>query len=111
VINLSAPTTGDYATFSAGEQNVLIYQNPADTNTLNFQSAGPTCGLASCNSLFSGMIYAPNSTLNYNQFNSTNTGAVLIIVGTLNANGGVNSVFAGPGGPSGYTVTVPILGE
>jgi hypothetical protein len=36
---------------------------------------------------------------------------VLIIVGTLNANGGVNSVFAGPGGAQGFTVNVPVLGE
>lgn len=107
VINLAAPTSGDYNEYSAGEQNVLIYQTPGDTNTLNMQSA--SC--AGCNSYFSGMIYAPSATLNYNQYTTTTTGQVLIIVGTLNANGGINTILTGPGGPPGTTVTVPVLGE
>lgn len=112
VINLSAPTSGDYSEYSAGEQNTLIYQSPNDTSTVNMQSASANCGLANCNSYFSGMIYAPNATLNYNQFNSTNSGGdVLIIAGTLNANGGATGVLTAPGNNGTYTITVPVLGE
>jgi hypothetical protein len=114
VINLSAPTNGDYTEYTAGEQNVLIYQSPSDTSTVNMQSAIANCGLASCNSYFSGMIYAPDATLNYNQFNSTSTGSsgdVLIIAGTLNANGGMTGVLSAPGPSGSYTITVPVLGE
>jgi hypothetical protein len=114
VINLSAPTAGNYSEWSAAEQNVLIYQSPSDTNTVNMQSAVANCGLANCNSYFSGMIYAPNATLNYNQFSSTSstqTGDVLIIVGTLNANGGSTGVINAPGNTGSYTITVPVLGE
>jgi hypothetical protein len=113
VVQLSAPTSGDYNEWNsgAGEQNVLVYQDPSDTQTLNFQSANSNCGLASCDSYFSGMIYAPSATLNYNQFSSTSTGAVLIVSGALNANGGVNSIFNAPGGPPGYPVLIPVLGE
>jgi hypothetical protein len=107
-INLSAPTSGGYSQYSAGEENVLVYQSPGDTNTLNMQSA--TC--TTCNSFFSGMIYAPSATLNYNQYNTTNSfGQVFIVAGTLNANGGLNSILTGPGGTTSYTVMVPVLGE
>ncbi len=107
-INLSAPTSGDYNAWSAGEQNVLIYQAPSDTSTVNLQSA--SCGL-SCSSIFSGMIYAPSATLNYNQYSTTTGGAVLIVSGTLNANGGINNVLAAPGGPGPYVVKTAVLGE
>lgn len=106
-LHLTAPTSGDYSQYTNGEQNVLVYQVPGNTNTVNLSSA--TC--TGCQSFFSGMIYAPSATLNYNQYTTTTSGQVLIIAGTLNANGGVNSILAGPGGPSGYTVTVPVMGE
>jgi hypothetical protein len=105
IITLNAPTSGDYTAYTAGEQNVLIYN--AGTGNITMQSASCQTG---CNSLFSGMLYTPNSTLNYNQYSTTNTGAVLIIVGTLNANGGINNII-GPGGQGPYTISVPTLGE
>jgi hypothetical protein len=59
-----------------------------------------------------GMIYAPSATLNYNQYSNTNSfGQVFIVAGTLNANGGMNSILTGPGGQPSYTVMVPVLGE
>jgi hypothetical protein len=106
-INISAPTTGDYNQFGAGEQNVLIYQAPGNTSTVNMSSA--TC--AGCQSFFQGMIYAPAATLNYNQYTTTTSGNVLIIVGTLNANGGLNSIFNAPGSNGTYQIQVPVLGE
>jgi hypothetical protein len=106
-IKLAAPTTGDYAQYGSGEQNVLIYQAPGNTNTVNMASA--TC--AGCQSFFTGMIYAPSANLNYNQYTTTTQGSVLIIVGTLNANGGVNSIFNAPGPPGTFSVQVPYLGE
>jgi hypothetical protein len=109
-IQLSAPTTGDYSQYSAGEQNVLIYQDPADTSTLNLSSANAGCGLASCNSYFSGMIYAPSANLNYNQYTTTSAGAVLLIAGGLNANGGLSNFLSAPGGSSS-TIKVAVLAE
>ena len=106
-IKLAAPTTGDYAQYGSGEQNVLIYQAPGNNSTINLSSA--TC--AGCQSFFTGMIYAPSANLNYNQYTTTTQGSVLIIVGTLNANGGVNSIFNAPGSPGTFTVQVPYLGE
>jgi hypothetical protein len=106
-INLSAPTTGDYSMPTAGEQNVLIYQIPGNTSTVNMSSA--TC--AGCQSFFQGMIYAPAANLNYNQFTSTTQGNVLIIAGTLNANGSISGFFNAPGGPPNITIQVPVLGE
>lgn len=104
-VTLSAPVSGDYSAYNAGEQNTLIYN--AGTGNITMQSAScPT----TCTSQFSGMIYSPNSTLNYNQYSTTNTGAVLIVVGTLNANGGINNII-GPGGGGPYTIQVPVLGE
>lgn len=106
-INLTAPTSGDYTQYSAGEQNTLIYQAPGNNSTVNLQSA--SC--QTCQSFFSGMIYAPSANLNYNQYTTTTQGAVLIITGSLNANGGVNSIFNAPGGQPTYNVQVPVLGE
>lgn len=106
-IHLAAPTSGDYSQPTAGEQNVLIYQAPGDTNAINMQSA--SC--VGCQSFFSGMIYAPSANLNYNQYTTTTAGSVLIIVGTLNANGGVSSIFNAPGGPTGQNIQVPVLAE
>lgn len=106
-IHLTAPTSGDYSQYGSGEQNVLIYQAPGDTSTVNLQSA--TC--QTCQSFFSGMIYAPSATLNYNQYTTTTSGNVLIIAGTLNANGGINTIFNAPGAPGSFSVQVPVLGE
>ena len=108
-IILAAPTSGDYTSdFQNGEQNVLVYQNPADTSTVNLQAADP-CG-QTCNSYFSGMIYAPSATLNFNQNNTTSSGKVLIIAGTLNANGGISSILAAPS-TFGVPVKTAVLGE
>jgi len=107
-IILAAPTTGTWSqSYTSGEQNVLIYQVPGNTNTVNMSSA--SC--AGCSSYFTGMIYAPSANMNYNQYTTTTQGNVLIIVGTLNANGGINSIFNAPGGPPSYDVQVPYLGE
>jgi Putative Flp pilus-assembly TadE/G-like len=109
-INLSAPATGDYSQYSAGEQNVLLYQDPSDTSTVNLNSAGQSCGLTSCNSYFSGMIYAPSALLNYNQYTTTSTGQVLLIAGGMNANGNIDNFLSAPGGPTS-TVKHAVLAE
>jgi hypothetical protein len=109
-IQLSAPSTGDYSEYSAGEQNVLLYQDPSDSNTVNLSSAGPNCGLTNCNSYFGGMIYAPSALLNYNQYSTTSTGAVLLIAGGMNSNGAINNFLSSPGGPSS-TIKVAVLAE
>lgn len=105
-INLSAPASGDYSAYSAGEQNALVYQTPSDTNSVVFQSA--SC--STCQAVLNGMVYAPSANLNFNQGNTTTGGAALIIVGTLNFNGTNTGVFNSPGGPT-TTTDIAILGE
>lgn len=106
-INLSAPTSGDYAQYSAGEQNVLFYQVPSNTNTAVFQSA--SC--AGCSSYMNGMMYFPNANLNFNASLNTTAGTgVLIIAGTANFNGSLSNLFGAPGSHS-YSTTTWILGE
>ncbi len=110
LINLSAPTTGDYSEFNAGEQNVFVYQTPTDANTLNLQSASCS-GSGTCATLMNGLVYAPSANLNYNKATTTTSGDVLIVAGELNANGGLTSLINAPGGPPAITVLVPVLGE
>jgi hypothetical protein len=83
-ITLNAPTSGDYSQYAAGEQNMLIYQDPKDTNTANLQSAN----CLTCISSLSGMLYFPSSNLNYTKTATTlaSTGT-LIVAYDLNCNG------------------------
>jgi hypothetical protein len=106
-INLSAPTSGDYTQYSAGEQNALFYQVPSNTSTAVFQSA--SC--AGCSSYINGMMYFPNANLNFNASLNTTAGTgVLIIAGTANFNGSLSNLFGAPGrGP--YGAQTWILGE
>ena len=105
-ISLAAPTAGDYSQYSAGEQNTLIYQNPSDTSDVLMQAA--SCG--TCGANLTGMIYAPNSNFNYNQGSATASAAPLIIVGSLNFNGGSTTIFSVPGGGV-YITDIAVLGE
>jgi hypothetical protein len=56
-IQLSAPTTGSYA-------GILMYQDPADTNTGSGTTKGPTLG-GDDNSLFKGALYFPEDQLTF----------------------------------------------
>jgi hypothetical protein len=106
-INLSAPTSGDYSEYSAGEQNVLFYQVPSNTNTAVFQSASCT----GCNSYINGMMYFPNANLNFNASLNTTAGTgVLIIAGTANFNGSISNLFGAPGRGTNNT-QIWVLGE
>ena len=106
-VNLAAPTSGDFSQYAAGEQNVLIYQVPGNTSTVNFQSVQCT----TCSTTLTGMIYAPSANLNDNASVQSSTGSgVLVIVGTLNFNGGFNGLFGAPGGGS-ITIQTAVLGE
>jgi|SRR5579884_153503 len=105
-INLAAPTSGDYTQYSAGEQNILFYQDSADSNPLVLQSA--SC--QTCSAQLSGMIYAPTANLNYNQGASANTGTIMIVAGSLNYNGTTTSLFGVPTGPGG-SPSIAVLGE
>lgn len=106
-IALNAPTTGNYSQDSAGEQNVLFYQVPGNTNTLLLQSA--SC--STCASNVSGMMYVPDANLNYNASTNTQSGSgVLIIAGSANFNGNLTNIFGATG--SGQTqVKIAVLGE
>lgn len=106
-MQLSAPTSGDYSQYSAGEQNVLFYQKPGNTNTALFQSA--SC--QTCASSVNGMMYFPSANLNFNAGNTTQGGSgVLLIAGTMNFNGSLANFFGAPG--EGNTTTqIAVLGE
>jgi hypothetical protein len=56
-IQLSAPTTGPYA-------GILIYQDPADTNSGPGANKGPQLG-ADNNSFFDGALYFPEAQLTF----------------------------------------------
>jgi hypothetical protein len=56
-IQLSAPTTGSYA-------GILMYQDPADTNTGSGTTKGPTLG-GDDNSFFKGALYFPEDQLTF----------------------------------------------
>ena len=79
-ISISAPTSGSY-------NGVLYYQVPANTNSPNFNSV---------NASYSGLIYAPSSTMvNYNNNAASYT---LLVVGSANFNGSTSFDFNAPGG-------------
>lgn len=93
-MTLSPPSSGDYSQYTAGEQNMLFYQNPSDSNTANLQSA--TC-LLLCSSTLSGMMYFPSSNLNYTKSTGSLTGnGALIVSYDLNCNGCTASAFPAP---------------
>ena len=105
-INLSAPTSGNYSQYTAGEQNVLVYQSPGNTNDVLMQAA--SC--QTCVANLTGMLYAPSANFNYNQGSATASGTPLIIVGALNFNGGSTSVFSAPASGS-FISDIAVLGE
>ena len=106
-MTLSAPTTGDYVQYTAGEQNVLFYQVPGNTNTLLLQAA--SC--QTCQNNISGMMYAPNANINYNAGTGNQSGGgVLIVGGTANFNGNLTNIFGATGGGT-TTVKIAVLGE
>jgi Flp pilus assembly protein TadG len=106
-MNLSAPTTGDYAQYNAGEQNMLFYQTSSDTNPAVLQSA--TCG--TCTSNIVGMMYFPSANLNYTKQNSNTSGTgALIVAYDLNCNGCNASTFQAPSAAL-QTVKTVVLGE
>ncbi len=79
-ISISAPTSGSY-------NGVLYYQVPANTNSPNFNSV---------NASYSGLIYAPSSTMvNYNNNAASYT---LLVLGSANFNGSSSFDFNAPGG-------------
>jgi hypothetical protein len=83
-ISLNAPSNGNYSQYAAGQQNILFYQDPTDTNTANLQAAN----CVTCVSSLSGMLYFPTSNLNYTKTvtNLASTGT-LIVSYDLNCNG------------------------
>jgi hypothetical protein len=92
-MTLNAPPSGDYSQYVAGQQNVLFYQDPTDTNTANLQSAN----CLGCSSTISGMMYFPTSNLNYTKTGTSVTGSGTLIVSyDLNCNGCLASAFPAP---------------
>jgi hypothetical protein len=79
-ISISAPSSGNY-------DGVLYYQVPANLNSPNFNSV---------NASYSGLIYAPTSTMvNYNNNAASYT---LLVLGSANFNGSTSFDFNAPGG-------------
>jgi hypothetical protein len=106
-MTLYPPSSGDYSQYTAGEQNILFYQNPSDTNTANLQSA--TCLL--CISTISGMMYFPSSNFNYTKSTASLSGTGALIVSyDLNCNGCLASAFPAPA-PGLSQQRVAVLGE
>lgn len=106
-INLSAPSSGDYSQYASGEQNVVFYQAPNDSNTALLQSA--TC--SGCSSNIAGMMYFPSANLNYTKSNNSTTGAgALIISYDLNCNGCNATTFQAPASGA-QTIKTVVLGE
>lgn len=106
-MNLTAPTSGDYSQYGAGEQNMVFYQDPGDTNTAVLQSA--TCG--TCSTTISGMMYFPSANLNYTKQSSDTSGTgALIVAYDLNCNGCNATTFQAPS-PGLQTIKTVVLGE
>jgi hypothetical protein len=106
-MTLNAPTSGDYSQYAAGEQNMLFYQTPDDTNTANLQSA--TC--LTCLSSISGMMYFPSSNLNYTKAGTSLSGnGTLIVSYDLNCNGCLTSAWPAPA-PGLSSQRLAVLGE
>lgn len=105
-INLSAPTgTSNYTEFAQGESNVLLFENPSDTNNATIQSS--TCG-SPCGTTLSGLLYFPTQQVNYNMSNSTTAG--MIIFGSGNFNGST-TVVQGPAAGSPLIPSRIVLAE
>lgn len=106
-MNIFAPTSGDYSQYASGEQNMLFYQVPGNTNTLLLQSA--SC--QTCTDYVRGMMYTPSANLNYNAAGNYQTGSgVLIVAGSANFNGNLANVF-GATGFGNTQVQIAVLGE
>jgi Putative Flp pilus-assembly TadE/G-like len=101
-INLTAPSTGTYA-------GILMYQDPADTNT-----TGPSLG-GNSGSQYTGILYFPKDQLTfYGNNNSLSVGVV--VADSLALSGHPNVTFNGsagvPGGlPPSFTVATATLVE
>jgi hypothetical protein len=101
-INLTAPSTGRYA-------GILMYQNPADTNT-----TGPSLG-GNSGAQYNGILYFPKDQLTF--FGNNNSLSVGVVVAdSLSLSGHPNVTFNGapgvPGGlPPGFTVGAATLVE
>jgi hypothetical protein len=101
-INLTAPSTGTYA-------GILMYQNPADTNT-----TGPSLG-GNSGAQYNGILYFPKDQLTF--FGNNNSLSVGVVVAdSLSLSGHPNVTFNGapgvPGGlPPGFTVGTATLVE
>lgn len=76
-INLTPPSTGN-------DQGVLYYQVPSNSQAPNFNGTNVT---------YSGLIYAPTVTVN---FNGANGGYLVLVFGAANFNGSVPQDFATP---------------
>ncbi|HET7815126.1 MAG TPA: hypothetical protein VFL13_12220, partial [Candidatus Baltobacteraceae bacterium] len=106
-MSLTAPASGDYTQYSAGEQNVLFYQASGDANTALLQSA--SC--ANCTTNVVGMMYFPSANLNYTKSNSNTSGSGALIVSyDLNCNGCNATTFQAPA-PGLETIKTVVLGE
>lgn len=88
-LNLSAPTTGDYA-------NMLFYST---------DSTAPNFNMTTSNSL-TGVVYFPNATVN---FNKTGGGYILLIFGAANFNSGTEN-WTGMSSGASY-IKEPVLVE
>jgi Flp pilus assembly protein TadG len=76
--SLTAPTTGNTA-------NVLLYQVPSDTQTVQFNGGDQT---------LSGLLYAPGAT---GQVNGSGGKYVVLVFATMQINGGTSLVAPQPG--------------
>ncbi len=91
-MNLSAPTSGNYA-------NVLYYESPSNTSSANFNGT---------NQFYTGIIYCPGAaSVN---FNGAHGGYVVLIFGSTNFNGSAAVDFATPP-PSGGFIKQAVLAE
>jgi len=76
-VNLAPPTSGNDA-------GVLYYQTPTNSAAPNFNGTG---------NYYSGLIYAPTATVNYN---GSGGGYVVLVFGAINWNGSSAQEFATP---------------
>jgi Putative Flp pilus-assembly TadE/G-like len=101
-INLTAPSTGTYA-------GMLMWQDPADTNT-----TGPSLG-GNSGSQFNGILYFPKDQLTFFG-NNTSLSVGVVVADSLSLSGHPNVTFNGaagvPGGlPPSFTVGTATLVE
>ncbi len=91
MINLSPPTTGNYA-------GVLYYQVPSNTSNPDFN--GPNVDLQ-------GLIYCPGAQIN---FDGASGKYLVIVAGSANFNGNTAQDFASPP-PNGSYIKTAVLGQ